>query len=147
MKGGKVNEPQVLWPSDRMGPFNEWLGFVFEEATGDRVDAVWEAREEFLQPFGILHGGIHCSIAEAVASLGASIWFRDAGRVVGVNNSTDFYRAVSEGSFRSVATPVHRGQVQQVWVVETHAEAGGRLIARSQVRLQNLPHRDQAVAR
>ncbi|MQA82391.1 MAG: hotdog fold thioesterase [Streptosporangiales bacterium] len=128
-----------------MGPFNDWLGFVFEEATGERVDAVWTVREEFLQPFGILHGGIHCSIAEALASLGGSIWFGDAGRVVGVTNSTDFYRAISAGALRSVAVPVHRGRVQQVWDVKTHDQAEGRLIARAQVRLQNLPHRDHGV--
>lgn len=138
-------ERQVLWPTDRMGSFNDWLGFVFDEATGERVDAVWTVREEFLQPFGILHGGIHCSIGEAVASLGGSIWFGDAGRVVGVSNTTDFFRAVSQGSFRSVGEPVHRGRLQQVWVVKTHDEADGRLIARSQVRLQNLPHRDPGV--
>ena len=58
-------------------------------------------------------------------------------KVVGVNNNTDFYRAVREGEVSSVATPLHRGRSQQVWVVESHG-AGGKLIARGQVRLQNL---------
>jgi acyl-coenzyme A thioesterase PaaI-like protein len=37
----------------------------------------------------------------------------------------------------SVAEPVHRGRTQQVWLVRTE-DAEGRLIARGQVRLQNL---------
>ena len=53
------------------------------------------------------------------------------------NNSTDFYRAVTDGELVSVAEPVHRGRSQQVWVVRTE-DADGRLIARGQVRLQNL---------
>ncbi len=59
------------------------------------------------------------------------------GKVVGVNNSTDFYRAVREGDLTSTALPVHRGRSQQVWVVET-LDAEGRMVARGQVRLQNL---------
>ena len=35
------------------------------------------------------------------------------------------------------ATPIHQGRSQQVWVVETH-DTDGRLIARGQVRVQNL---------
>ncbi|GMA86808.1 hypothetical protein GCM10025868_20580 [Angustibacter aerolatus] len=36
-----------------------------------------------------------------------------------------------------MATPVHQGRSQQVWLVETR-DAGDRLVARGQVRLQNL---------
>jgi uncharacterized protein (TIGR00369 family) len=60
--------------------------------------------------------------------------------VVGVHNGTDFYRAAREGEMTSVATPVHRGRLQQVWLVETSDEQG-RLVARGQVRLQNLQPR------
>ena len=58
-------------------------------------------------------------------------------RSVGVNNSTDFYRGLRSGDLVSTAVPVHRGRSQQVWVVET-LDAEERLVARGQVRLQNL---------
>ena len=54
-----------------------------------------------------------------------------------MNNNTDFYRAVREGRMTSTATPLHRGRLQQVWVVETE-DPEGRTVARGQVRLQNL---------
>ena len=60
-----------------------------------------------------------------------------AGSVVGVNNNTDFYRAVREGTITSTATPLHRGRSQQVWVVESVREDGA-VVSRGQVRLQNL---------
>ena len=76
-------------------------------------------------------------MVETLASIGAGVWLGERGKVVGVNNSTDFYRAVTEGLLTSTATPVHRGRSQQVWVVET-VDEDGRLVSRGQVRLQNL---------
>jgi uncharacterized protein (TIGR00369 family) len=65
------------------------------------------------------------------------VWLGEKGKVVGVNNNTDFFRAVAEGELASTATPLHRGRSQQLWVVETR-DAEDRLVARGQVRLQNL---------
>ncbi|MET1000056.1 MAG: PaaI family thioesterase [Marmoricola sp.] len=124
------------------GPFVSWLGIEFTEATGDRVVATWTAQEKHHQPYGIVHGGVHCSVVETLASIGGAMWLGEQGKVVGVNNNTDFYRAVSEGAMTSTATPVHRGRLQQVWLVETVSDADGRTAARGQVRLQNLYPQD-----
>ena len=119
------------------GPFTDYLGVEFEEVTADRVVASWTAGPHLHQPFGIVHGGAHCGVVETLASVGAAVWLGDKGKVVGVSNSTDFYRAVTEGRLSSTATPVHRGRSQQVWIVETTDEQG-RTVSRGQVRLQNL---------
>ncbi|MDX6300040.1 MAG: 1,4-dihydroxy-2-naphthoyl-CoA hydrolase [Nocardioidaceae bacterium] len=122
---------------DVSGSFIEHLGLRFDELSGDQVLATWSVRPDLHQPHGILHGGVHCSVIETLASIGAAAWWAERGRVVGVNNNTDFYRAVREGTLTSTATPLHRGRSQQVWVVETRDEEG-RMLARGQVRLQNL---------
>jgi uncharacterized protein (TIGR00369 family) len=122
---------------DIMGPFTESLGIRFDLADGDEVTAHWDVTAAMHQPNGILHGGIHCSVVETLASVGAALWLGERGQVVGVSNTTDFFRAVSSGRMSSRAVPVHRGRSQQVWVVET-TDDQGRLIARGQVRLQNL---------
>jgi len=59
------------------------------------------------------------------------------GAVVGVNNNTDFLRAIGSGTVYGTATPVHRGRRQQLWLV-TITDADDRVVARGQVRLQNL---------
>jgi 1,4-dihydroxy-2-naphthoyl-CoA hydrolase len=120
------------------GTFVEWLGLTFVELTGDRAECTWQADPRMHQPYGILHGGIHCRVIETMSSLAAALWVGDRAKVVGVNNNTDFYRAVSEGSLTSVATPLHRGRSQQVWLVETTVDDTGKVAARGQVRLQNL---------
>lgn len=122
------------------GPFTDYLGVQLQEVTEDRVVATWTAGEHLHQPYGIVHGGAHCGVVETLASIAAGVWLGDRGTVVGVNNSTDFYRAVSDGAMTSTALPVHRGRSQQVWVVET-VDAQGRLVSRGQVRLQNLEPR------
>jgi 1,4-dihydroxy-2-naphthoyl-CoA hydrolase len=122
---------------DITGDFVRHLGVEFGEVTGDRVTATWTAKPDLHQPYGIVHGGVHCSVIETLASVGAAVWMGEKGKVVGVNNNTDFFRAVTTGEMSSVATPLHRGRSQQLWLVET-TDTAGRLVARGQVRLQNL---------
>jgi 1,4-dihydroxy-2-naphthoyl-CoA hydrolase len=118
------------------------LGVDFVELSGDRVVARWTVRPELLQPYGILHGGVHCSVIETVASVAAALWLGDRGQVVGVSNQTDFLRAVRGGALTAVATPVHRGRLQQLWQVEIRDDQD-RLAARGQVRLQNIEDADR----
>ena len=120
-----------------LGPFAKSLGLVLGTANGDEVTARWTVLPEMHQPYGILHGGVHASVVETLASVGAALWFGDRGKVVGVSNTTDFYRASSEGSLTSSARPLHRGRSQQVWLVES-VDDQDRVVARGQVRLQNL---------
>lgn len=127
--------------SDLDSDFIGYLGLELTEVGPDRVVAVWKAVSQLHQPYGILHGGVHCSVVETLATLGAAVWLGDRGKVVGVNNSTDFFRAVRTGSLTSVARPLHRGRSQQLWLVETTEDASQRIAARGQVRLQNL-HED-----
>ena len=89
---------------------------------------------------GIVHGGVWCSMVESLASVSAYVWLsaNGGGNVVGVNNNTDFLRAVTGGKAYGAAEPVHRGRRQQLWLV-TIRDDRDRLIARGHVRLQNLP--------
>jgi uncharacterized protein (TIGR00369 family) len=124
-----------------MGNFVEYLGIEFTELSGSRVVARWTAGPTMHQPYGIVHGGVHCSVVETLGSIGGMQWIvgRDPdGKVVGVNNNTDFYRAVTKGPMTSTATPIHQGRSQQVWLIETYADGDDRLVARGQLRLQNL---------
>ena len=116
------------------------LGIEIVEASPDRVVLAWTVGPQLHQPFGILHGGVHCSAVESAASMGAALWFGDRGTVVGVSNHTDFLRAVRDGRLTATAEPIHRGNLQQLWLVNI-TDADGRLAARGEVRLQNLPTR------
>jgi 1,4-dihydroxy-2-naphthoyl-CoA hydrolase len=132
--------PEV--PTNGLGAFAEFLGLEFTEANGDRVVIRWKARPELHQPYGIVHGGVYCSVVETAASVGAALWLGERGQVVGVSNQTDFLRAVREDLLTATATPVHRGRLQQLWDVEIRDEQD-RLVSRGQVRLQNITDADR----
>lgn len=123
--------------ADMLGPFAQIIGLKLKTASGDEVVATWEARSELHQPYGILHGGVHCTVVETLGSIGAALWYGERGKVVGITNTTDFFQAVSEDRVTSTARPLHRGRSQQVWLVETEDDSG-RLVARGQLRLQNM---------
>ena len=117
--------------------FDAAMGFRFLEGGPDRVVLTWDVAEANQQPYGIVHGGTYCGAVESAASWGAALWLGERGKVVGVSNHTDFLRAATDGRMTATATPIHRGRSQQLWLVEVLDEQH-RLVARGQVRLQNL---------
>ena len=122
--------------------FQELLGEEVVEASGDKVVVTCRVRPELHQPYGILHGGVYCSIVEGAASLGGALWLGEQGYVVGVVNTTNFIRATRDGTLTATATPLQRGRTQQLWQVEI-VDDEGRLAAHGQVRLANIRDADK----
>ena len=123
-----------------VAPFDSELGLQFTELTPDGARAQLEVKPKLLQPMGIVHGGVYCSMIESMASVSAYTWLNmhgDGGNVVGVNNNTDFLRSLGSGTVYGQAEPIHRGRRQQLWLVAI-TDAHDRVVARGQVRLQNL---------
>ncbi|WP_205872990.1 PaaI family thioesterase [Mycobacterium camsae] len=122
-----------------VAPFDSELGLQFTELTPDGARAQLEVKPKLLQPMGLVHGGVYCSIIESMASVAAYTWLasKGGGNVVGVNNNTDFLRAIKSGTVYGKAEPIHRGRRQQLWLV-TITDDDERVVARGQVRLQNL---------
>lgn len=127
-------------PSELGKGFDTELGLNYLEVGPDGGRAQLKIADKLLQPYGIVHGGVYCSIVESLASVSAAVWLADngGGNVVGVNNNTDFLRAISSGTVTAVSTPVHRGRRQQLWQI-TITDDNDKLVARGQVRLQNMP--------
>jgi 1,4-dihydroxy-2-naphthoyl-CoA hydrolase len=117
--------------------FTGLIGLQLLDAGPDRVTASLAITDDLLQPYGILHGGVLCSLVETLASIGAALWYGDRGQVVGVSNHTDFLRASRSGVLHAIGTPIHRGRSSQLWLVEVTDEAD-RLIARGQLRVANI---------
>jgi len=134
--------PETIIPPNFTSPFDAELGLQFTELTPDGARAQLEVKPKLLQPMGLVHGGVYCSMIESMASVAAFTWLatRGGGNVVGVNNNTDFLRSINSGTVYGTAEPIHRGRRQQLWLV-TITDAADRVVARGQVRLQNLePH-------
>ncbi len=126
-------------PLDFTAPFDNELGLRYIELSPDGARAQLEVKPQLLQPMGLVHGGVYCSMIESMASVSAYTWLAEhgGGDVVGVNNNTDFLRSIGSGMVYGAAEPIHRGRRQQLWLV-TITDDNDRVVARGQVRLQNL---------
>ncbi len=115
-------------------------GIVLTDASVESCSGKIEVNENHHQPYGVVHGGVYCTLVETLASTGAALWAIENGMAgcVGVSNQTDFIRATREGTLSGVATPIHRGRSQQLWQVVVTRDGDGKLVARGQVRLQNI---------
>ena len=125
---------------DPTAGFNGLIGIEYDEATSQRVVLSLEIGERHHQPYGLVHGGTYCTLVETAASFGAALAAMEKGMTgaVGVSNSTDFYRSHRTGRILATATPVHQGRTQQVWQVDVTRAEDDVLLARGQVRLQNI---------
>jgi uncharacterized protein (TIGR00369 family) len=114
------------------------LGLTLLELGRTRVRARAVVTPAHHQATGIVHGGWHASVVETVGSLGAHMHVADDGKVVvGVSNTTEFFRPHVEGPLDVEALPVHQGRTQQVWEVRI-TRPDGALVARGQLRLQHI---------
>jgi len=127
--------PDLTQASDLM----RLLEIQFDECTATRVSGSIAADERHHQPWGLVHGGLYTSAIETFATTGAYEAVKDRGQqAVGVSNVTDFLRAHRSGRLNVVASPVQQGRTQQLWQVEIRRPDDDKLIARGQVRLQNI---------
>ena len=115
------------------------LEIQFDELQPTRVSGSVAADERHHQPFGIVHGGLYTSAIETFATLGAYEAVKDRGQqAVGVTNITDFVRPHKNGRLQVEANAIHQGRTQQLWQVEIRRPRDNKLVARGQVRLQNI---------
>jgi 1,4-dihydroxy-2-naphthoyl-CoA hydrolase len=118
-----------------LGGWNTAMGLRFIRATTDECVGEVTVGPQHTQPYGIVHGGVHCGIIEAACSTGAALVAMARGQsVVGLENATSFITAVREGTLRVTAKPVTRGRRTQVWEAIVTNEAG-KTCATGRVRL------------
>ena len=116
--------------------FDALYGLEVLSASGERVEARVPVTPKLLQPFGIVHGGVHCAIAEAVASVGTWLGVRERGMIaMGLSNQTSFLRPVTEGDvIHAEAVPIHAGSTTWIWDV-TLTDGSGRACAASRMTI------------
>jgi 1,4-dihydroxy-2-naphthoyl-CoA hydrolase len=104
------------------------MGIVITEAAPERVVATMPV-EGNTQPFGLLHGGASCVLAETVGSIAAGMHGQRLGRsfVVGVEINATHHKAVREGTVTGVATPLHLGGTVATYEIVITDEGGDRV--------------------
>lgn len=100
----------MTYDTTMQGALAERMGIKLLEATPERLVATMPV-DGNTQPFGLLHGGASCVLAETLGSIGATLHGGTIGRpyAVGVDISATHHRAARAGLVTGVATPLHRG--------------------------------------
>jgi 1,4-dihydroxy-2-naphthoyl-CoA hydrolase len=111
-------------------PERTWSGTVgLEIFLGEdgELRATLPVTDAVRQPLGLVHGGVYAAIGEELASMATARAVASEGKLaLGMSNSTQFFRPVSEGHVHAVAAPVHQGRTTQVWSVEMSDDDGRR---------------------
>ena len=115
------------------------LGIEFTEIGEDFLSAKMPVDTRTTQPFGLLHGGASCVLAETLGSVG-SLCCVDLEKysVVGVEINANHVRSVKSGFVFGRATLLHGGKKLHVWDIRITSEEG-KLVCISRLTVAVLP--------
>jgi uncharacterized protein (TIGR00369 family) len=119
-----MGTPSAAEVNEHLRGYDRLYGIEFVEISETVVRARLKVREEVLQPFGLLHGGVYASIAESMASLATGVAVMPGGdTAMGLSNNTSFLRPITEGTVHATATRLHRGRTTWIWDVSFRDDA------------------------
>lgn len=110
------------------GALSERMGIQITEASPERVVGTMPV-DGNTQPYGLLHGGASCVLAETLGSIGAVQHGATVDRpfAVGVDINATHHKAVRSGTVTGVAVPLHRGRTAVTYEIVISDEDGDRV--------------------
>jgi uncharacterized protein (TIGR00369 family) len=102
------------------------MGIKFIEASAERVVATMPV-EGNTQPYGVLHGGASCVLAETLGSTGAALHAGPERFTVGIEINATHHRSASAGQLTGVATKLHAGRTLATYDIVITDERGQRV--------------------
>lgn len=99
----------------------EFLGLKWMEIGDDFLKLSMPVNNKTRQPYGFLHGGASCVLAETVGSVASALVIdREKYYCVGLEINANHLRSVSEGTVTAVAMPLHLGKTTHVWDIKIY---------------------------
>jgi uncharacterized protein (TIGR00369 family) len=95
-------------PESTSDQLPERMGIEFLETSPERMVARMPVAGN-RQPYGLLHGGASCVLAESLGSIGAALHAGPDRIAVGIEINATHHRSATEGYVTGVATPLHLG--------------------------------------
>jgi uncharacterized protein (TIGR00369 family) len=108
------------------GQLSDRMGIVVTEWDPARVVGTMPV-DGNLQPYGLLHGGASCVLAETLGSLAAALHAGPGRSVLGVEINATHHRAARSGVVTGVCTPLHTGNTMASYQIVVSDEAGRRV--------------------
>ncbi|MDX6739294.1 hotdog fold thioesterase [Actinocorallia sp. A-T 12471] len=108
------------------GDLGSTMGIEILEASADRVVGRMPVKGN-TQPYGLLHGGASCVLAETLGSVGSALHAGEGRIAVGVEINATHHRSATEGFVTGVATKVHGGRSLATFEIVITDDAGRRV--------------------
>jgi uncharacterized protein (TIGR00369 family) len=102
------------------------MGIKITEASALRVMGTMPVAGN-TQPYGLLHGGASCVLAETLGSAGAALHAGPDRVAVGIEISATHHRAASAGQVTGVATRLHAGRTLATYDIVITDDRGRRV--------------------
>jgi 1,4-dihydroxy-2-naphthoyl-CoA hydrolase len=102
------------------------MGIKIIEASPGRVVGTMPVAGN-TQPYGLLHGGASCVLAESLGSLGAALHAGPDRVTVGIEISATHHRGATQGDVTGVATLLHGGRTLTTYEIVITDEQGRRV--------------------
>jgi 1,4-dihydroxy-2-naphthoyl-CoA hydrolase len=102
------------------------MGIRITEASAERVVGTMPVAGN-TQPYGVLHGGASCVLAETLGSTGAALHTGPERFTVGIEINATHHRSASSGQLTGVATKLHAGRTLATYDVVITDERGQRV--------------------
>ena len=101
----------------------EYLGIEWTELGDNFLKARMPVDHRTRQPYGLLHGGASCALAETIGSV-ASAMVVDHAKFfcVGLEINANHIRSAREGFVTGIAYPLHIGASTHVWDIKIYDE-------------------------
>ncbi len=120
----------------------EWLGIEWTVIGEDSLQARMPVDHRTHQPYGLLHGGASCVLAETIGSVASAMVIDHAKFFcVGLEINANHLRGVREGYVTGTATPLHLGASTHVWDIRIKDEKG-KLVCVSRLTVAVMPRKD-----
>lgn len=105
------------------GNMGEFLGIEWAEIGDDFIKARMPVDQRTKQPYGLLHGGASCVLAETLGSVASAMAIdHDRFYCVGIEINANHVRSAREGFVTGIVTPLHLGGSTHVWDIKIYDE-------------------------
>ncbi|TYP84931.1 PaaI family thioesterase [Blastococcus xanthinilyticus] len=121
-----MSTPPPAWlPDGLTSPLDDKVGVQITDWNPDRMVATMPVAGNE-QPFGLLHGGATCTLAETIGSMAAAVGAGPERQVVGIELNVSYLRAATSGQVTAVCTPVRRGRTLSTFLIQISDEQGNQ---------------------
>ena len=120
---GVTTHPPDWFPDGMRSPLDDKLGVRITDYNPDRLVATMPVAGNE-QPFGLLHGGATCTLAEPIGSMAAAVHAGPDKQVVGIELNVSYMRAATSGHVTAICTPIRTGRTLSTFLIQMVDDQG-----------------------